>query len=660
VESGVKFAQTFPDHPDGNGVLARAAEDLYKAKNLPRAIEVAGILLARNPPATQAQRRIASSVTGQARFDQGDFAGAEQSWLQARELAAGDATMQRNLTDQLSVTVYRQAEAKRAAGDSAGAVEDFLRVARVAPGTAAVETAQYDAAAELIKLKSWPQAIEVLEGFRRDYPKSKQQADVTQKLAVAYMESGRSDAAAGEFERIASARDQSPELRLEALSIAAEQYEKGGNTARAVALLERLVTEFPTPVAQRIETRQKLADYAAKAGNTERVTYWQREIVKADGAAGAARTDRTKYLAAKASLALAAPARDAYRAVKLTAPLKTSLAAKRKALDTALNGYKNAAAYNVAEVTTQASFEIAELYRQLGADLMASERPKRLSADELEQYDLLLEEQATPFEEQAIKLHEANTEHARDGIYDEGVKASFAALAKLLPARYGKTEVPPAYHASLALPQLAPEVAAAIAQPAEGASQTTVPAAPPAPPAAPRAAPPARLESQLTRAVSQLNAGAAADAELEFRQLVEAAPEFGGAAYDLGVLLRSQNRLEDAEKALAEATRREPRSAQAFTALGLVQRERGEFSAAMASYAAALQADAGYAPAHRNLGVLKDMYLGDPAAALDNFERYQALTGEDRPVTSWIADVKQRAGRRDATPAGPAQPEAAK
>jgi hypothetical protein len=36
---------------------------------------------------------------------------------------------------------------------------------------------------------------------------------------------------------------------------------------------------------------------------------------------------------------------------------------------------------------------------------MASERPKSLKGEELEQYDLLLEEQATPFEEQSIKLH---------------------------------------------------------------------------------------------------------------------------------------------------------------------------------------------------------------------------------------------------------------
>jgi len=656
TESGVKFAQAFPLHPDSNGVLTRAVEDLYKAKNLPRAVEVSDILLTRVPPASPSQQRIAHSVSGQAHFDQGQFGAAESSWTAARILAVADPVMLRGLTDQLSVSVYRQAEAKRAAGDSAGAVEDFLRVGRVAPGTAAVEAAQYDAAAELIKMKDWPRSIEVLEAYRRDYPKSRQQADVTQKLAVAYMEAGRADAAAGEFERVAAAKDQPAAVRLEALGIAAAQYEKSGNTAKTVALLEQTVADYPQPVAERIETRQQLADYAAKAGNTERVAYWQREIVKADANAGAARTDRTRYLAAKSSLALAAPARDNYRALKLTAPLNKSLAPKRKALDAALAGYKGAAAYNVAEVTTQASFEIAELYRQLAADLLASGRPKNFSADELEQYDLLLEEQATPLEEEAIKLHEANASRVRDGLYDEGVKASYGALAKLMPARYGKTEATPVYVSSLALP-LPPAAPAPVeaAPIATAPAQTAAPAAPApaAPVAAVRAAPPVRLETQLGQAVAQANAGDLNNAELEFRQLMEAAPEFGGAALDLGLLLRGQGRLEDAEKALAEAVRREPRSAAAQTALGLVQRERGEFTAARASYEQALQADPDHAPAQRNLAVVLDLYLGDPAAALEHFERYKSLTGEERPVTSWIADVRQRSGRResDAAPA---------
>jgi tetratricopeptide (TPR) repeat protein len=292
-----------------------------------------------------------------------------------------------------------------------------------------------------------------------------------------------------------------------------------------------------------------------------------------------------------------------------------------------------AAAYDVAEVTTQASFEIAELYRQLATDLLASERPKGLSADELEQYDLLLEEQATPFEEQSMSLHEANVARVQQGIYDGGVKASYGALAKLLPARFGKTELPGAFLTALALPQKTAPPAPDSA-PAAGVA---APAVTPAP------VPAARASAQFERAVAQANAGQLADAELEFKQLMEAAPEFGGAAYNLGVLLRGQDRLDEAQQALAEAVRRAPSSAHAQTELGLVQRLRGEFAAAAAAYAAALAADQDFAPAWRNLAVLRDLYLGDAAGA-----------GEERPVTSWIADVRQRSGRREPSGATPA------
>ncbi len=332
-------------------------------------------------------------------------------------------------------------------------------------------------------------------------------------------------------------------------------------------------------MGERIETRQKLADYAAKTGNAQRVAYWQQEIVKADAGAGTARTDRTRFLAAKASIALAAPERERFRALKLTLPLDKSLVLKRRALDAALAAYKSAADYNIAEVATQASFEMAELYRQLAVDLTASERPKKMSADEREQYDLLLEEKVTPIEEQAITMHEKNAARARDGLYDEGVKASFSALAGLLPARFGKTELPVAWSESLAL---APEAAT---------------------------------------------------------------------AYQRGTQLRDAGKLEDAEAAFTESARLATGSAAPLNELGIVQRRRGEFSAAADSYARALAIDPQYAPSLRNLGVLRDVYQDDPAGALQPFEQYKALTGEERPVTGWIADVKQRASKRGGAPA---------
>jgi hypothetical protein len=42
--------------------------------------------------------------------------------------------------------------------------------------------------------------------------------------------------------------------------------------------------------------------------------------------------------------------------------------------------------------------------------------------------------------------------------------------------------------------------------------------------------------------------------------------------------------------------------------------------------------------------VLLDLYLGDPVAALPEMVRYQQLSAEDKPVTTWIAELRARTG----------------
>ncbi len=441
TDAGLKFAQAFPEHPDSGGVLTRAAEDIFAAKDLPRAIQVSELVLARQPPLDDAKQRIAWTIVAQSNYDLGNFDKAEPAYLKARDLAGTDQKTRDDLTERLAATVYKQGEAKQKSGDGAGAVEDFLRVARVAPDSKIRSTAEYDAAAQLITLKQWDRAITVLEDFRRDYPKSERIADVGRKLAVAYTEGNRPGQAAVEFERIASDPKEDRTVQREALMQSADLYTKASNMPKAVAMLEKFVASNPTPISDAMEARQRLADIAEKNDDVAKRDTWYREIVKADAMAGAARTDRTRYLAGKAQLSLAQPVRDAFRGVRLTAPLKKSLVGKRQALDKALAAYKQAAEYNVAEVTTAATYETAELYRTLAKDVMASERPKSLTSDALEQYNTLLEEQVYPFEEQAIKIHELNTARAKEGVYDESVRKSYQALAELKPGRYGKTEL---------------------------------------------------------------------------------------------------------------------------------------------------------------------------------------------------------------------------
>jgi tetratricopeptide (TPR) repeat protein len=441
VNSSLKFAQTFPLHPESAQVLTRAATELYAAKDYTRATAAAETLLARQPPVDTAKQRIAWTVIANSNFEQGNYEKAEAAYGAAQALMLPNDPERAVIVERLAASIYKQGEQKNKAGDGSGAVEDFLRVSKMAPTSKVRANADFDAAALLIGQKQWDRAIVVLEGFRHNFPQSPLQADVTRKLAVAYSESNRPGQAALEFEQIAQSPGETAEVQREATLQAADLYDKAGNTAKSRSMLEAFVKHFPQPLNPAMEARNKLSTIAQKSGDISGRDYWLREIIAADRAAGATRTDRSKALAAKATLTLAAPAREEFMRIKLVVPLKKSLAEKRKAMEAALKAYTQAADYQVAEVTTAATYESAELYRQLGKDLMSSERPKNLSKDEIEQYNVLLEEQAFPFEEKAIKLHEVNAARTKEGDYDEWVQKSFAALAQLNPGRYGKVEI---------------------------------------------------------------------------------------------------------------------------------------------------------------------------------------------------------------------------
>jgi TolA-binding protein len=441
VDSSLKFAQTFPAHPESAQVLMRAATDLYTAKDYVRAIAASEALLARQPPVDALKQRVAWTVIGNSNFDQGIFDKAEAAYGHAQNLMPANDPERAVIVERLAASIYKQGEQKSRAGDGAAAVEDFLRVGSLAPTSKVRANADFDAAALLIKAKQWDRAVVVLEGFRRNFPQSPLQAGVTRDLAVAYSESNHPREAAAEFERISQSPGETVDVQREATLQAADLYDKAGDSAKSRAMLEAFVKHFPQPLNPAMEARNKLSAIAAKAGDIAARDAWLRDSIAADRAAGPARTDRSRALAARATLTLAAPAREEFRRIKLVAPLKKSLAEKRKAMEAAIKAYEQAADYQVLEVTTAATYESAELYRQLGKDLMSSERPKNLSKDELEQYDVLLEEQAFPFEEKAIKLHEVNAARAKEGTYDEWVQKSYAALAQLNPGRYGKVEV---------------------------------------------------------------------------------------------------------------------------------------------------------------------------------------------------------------------------
>lgn len=440
IRSSLKFAEFFPTHKHAAVVLVSAVDDLYALEDYEQAIIYGRRAIKVYPEADIKLRRSAWMVVAHASFDLTKFKDAEDAYTQTLALTDKKDKSYDSLTENLAASVYKQGEQARKLGEHKIAADHFLRVAKVAPNSKIRPTAEYDAAASLILLKEWAIVETVLEGFRQLYPDHKLIPDITKKLAVVYKEDGKFIKSAEEFERVEKENPGDDGLRREALNQAAELYQQAEAKDKALLVYLKLVDYFPEPIEDAIEVRQKVADiYLAKEDRKKYIAELKK-IVDTDAIGGSGRTDRTKFLAAKAALVLSEPKLAAFKKVALVEPFKKNLKKKKQRMKAAIDTYTKLVDYQVGEVTAAATYYIAEIYYEFSVALIESERPTNLNDEELEEYELVIEEQAYPFEEKAIAVHEKNIELIDVGIYNVWVDKSISKLAALLPARYAKTE----------------------------------------------------------------------------------------------------------------------------------------------------------------------------------------------------------------------------
>ena len=195
----------------------------------------------------------------------------------------------------------------------------------------------------------------------------------------------------------------------------------------------------------------------------------------------------------------------------------------------------------------------------------------------------------------------------------------------------------------------APAAVAAPAAPTHAADATPAAASSaPAAAALPVAPPPARATADFARAVTLAKSGKDDEAELEFQQIATGYPGYPGALVNLGILYRKHGDLAKSDQALHTAVQRAPADAEGWSELGVTLRLEGKFHDAADAYNQAISANPNFAPAYRNLAIVLDLYLGDPGAALPVMQHYKDLVPDDKAVTGWIADLKQRAGKNAA------------
>ncbi|GAA3937547.1 tetratricopeptide repeat protein [Litoribacillus peritrichatus] len=460
ITQSMRYASEFANDARSIGVLVDASESLLKLNDYEEARKTAQSVIVRllesgkseysidqdrsslswQPYSTRKHRRASWVVVGHASFELADYPKAEHAYTQALRLMGKKHKLYPSLRQRVAISIYRQGELFAKNNENQKALDEYSRVLVVIPEADIKVQTQYDITAQLLILKQWPEAIKKLSAFRKTYPKHELSGGIRGKLIYAYEESGRWADAANELTVLSNDEKENQDTRRKALYQSAEYYEKDGRVDKAIDRYRTYAHGYPDPFVVNLETQNKLAELYKAKGETNKRKFWLKKIIKNDRNAGSDRSARSQYLAASASFELAEDDWKRFTRAKLTLPLGKSIKVKQKAMQKVIKKYTSVADYGVAEYSTASTHRIAEAYYRMSQDLMDSQRPKGLNALELEQYDILLEEQAYPFEETSIEVYETNVARTKDGVYDQWVKDSFSKLAIILPARYAKEE----------------------------------------------------------------------------------------------------------------------------------------------------------------------------------------------------------------------------
>ena len=429
------YVQQYPNEKNTAGVIAHACENAYKANRFHEVITLSDSLVVSQ---NMAISRHINTIRAHAYFKLNMYKEAEDTYLVALEQNAKKSKNNQELRNSLALAIYYQGKRSATNDNIDNALDHYTRIADIAPGSEIAPTGLYDAIALAIQHEHWHASIRYIKEFQAKYPNHKYRNEVARKLSVAYLNSSQDIEAARELEKVAQT-EKDNEYKIAALWKAAELYENKNETAAAIRSYEQYTRLFPRPYPQNIEAMNKLVTLNMSQNNERKANHWRDQIIKADRKTpNSLKTDRTRLLASSASLDLARNSHIRFSNIELKLPLKTSLRNKKSAMQNAVNLYGRASSYGVAETATEATYSIGEIYRSFSKSLLASERPRHLKGEELSQYQLLLEDQAFPFEEKAIEFYETNLLHVKDGVYDEWVQKSLTQLKKLFPVRYNR------------------------------------------------------------------------------------------------------------------------------------------------------------------------------------------------------------------------------
>lgn len=429
------YVQSYRSDARAIAVAARAAQEAYRDGMYAQAINIAELFP--NAPDTEEAYQL-NSVKAHAYFKTERYQDAEAAYQAILQYPNIDAKAKVNAQDNLALSIYNQANAAKVGNDLAGTIRHYVRISEVVPASDTAATGLYEAITLTYDNKLWLDAVKYIERFQKLYPSHRLSHDASLKLSVAYLNTHQETAAASELVKL-SRTNETLDYKIAALWKAAGLYESKKDYPAAIKAYEEYAATYRSPYPQYVEATHKLIEMSIAIADSARADKWRQRVIDTDKSTPSnLKTDRTNYICSTAALSLARREQAQFVAMRLTLPLNRSLGQKRNALQRTLNLYGLVTSYAILETVTEATHAIGDVYFSFSRALLESDKPKGLTKLELEQYKVLLEDQAFPFEDNAIKFYEKNIQYTKQGIFDDWVRNSYSQLKILFPARYNR------------------------------------------------------------------------------------------------------------------------------------------------------------------------------------------------------------------------------
>ncbi len=423
-----------PDSPVTPRAKLALGEITLNSDDLPGARSHFSLLIRRYPNAPEADRArllIARTFFKEANFRQA-AAWFRESWRKAQDDATGEEARRLHV-----YSVFKYAEELSSSDKTTEAAERFEAIHRRFPDSDVAQVSLYNAGKLYRSIGLERKATSLFETLATTYTDSEFASEALQ-MSVLILEALGDPIRAADDSMVLAARSHGEE-REAALLKGAQLYSTGNAPGRAASSRSIYIEEFPEPVEELSRQLFWLGRDLEAIGNWNgALAAYTRNV-----------TLQKKYpgnhvlttFAARSRLRIAERSFSHYKGYHIVPPIDSTVVRKREMLQVVIRDFVAAGKYRTADVITASNYFIGRALELFKEGILSSPKPEGLTPPELQEYELLLQEMAFPFESKALDAYKVNIQRSvKLELLDPWIEKTFERMAELAPWSYLRNE----------------------------------------------------------------------------------------------------------------------------------------------------------------------------------------------------------------------------